>query len=174
MAGFRGGYGPFHDAVAELVARGVFDAGEVSTVAPAVRAATKVGFRDEYEIRFPDGAYPACNYRVDGRTLTVASDDISGLYVERFELPDTIPYDITGICKLTICTTGGTYANIQTGNPDTGHQRTYRVSRGNGTAGHQVCTPTPAPRTDAFPGTSAGDIKPPRRYKLSAGYKAIR
>ena len=82
MAGYRGGYAPFYDAVSQLTLRGVFDAGEVT----GTQFATKVGSRDEYHIAFDDGYYPACTYRVCGDTIVVADDSIAGLHIERFKL----------------------------------------------------------------------------------------
>ena len=176
MAGFRGGYKPFYNAVAELTRRGVFDATEISGGAHVTES--KVGIRDEYYIPFPDGMYDACTYRRVGDDIIIADDSISGLHVERFTVDpgQYAPFDDTGICRLEI-RYGGRYTQIRTGNPRHGQQFTVRAGRtGNngGTNRRPVRTTPPEASPKATGGRDVDNDRPPRRYQLSEQYKANR
>ena len=104
--GFRGGYGPFYDAVVELSRRGAFDAGEVDTrpgEAARTHAATTKDRRDEYAIPFPVGTYAVCKFRRIGTDqITVACDGEGELYIEQFHVWYDPFIEQTGVGRLVI------------------------------------------------------------------------
>lgn len=101
MAGYRGGYGPFRDAVKILSERGEFNPAEVSNV--DVDVVDKLtSRRDETIIPFPEGVHICCEFKaldVSGR-FAISLDCDEGLYVETFEVEEL--REEFGICELRI------------------------------------------------------------------------
>ena len=88
MAGYRGGYAPFHEAVAELAARGVFDPGEVTDY---VSNGTSTRFKnDEMQRPFEDGVFQGVSFQRKGLAQVIISFDMEDgsdvLFVETFDL----------------------------------------------------------------------------------------
>ena len=81
--GYRGGYGPFRDAVATLSERGVFDSTEVSDFFTLVNS---IESRDEMEIQFPPGVYFGGHMKVISEdTVMIAYSVDETVYSEQFK-----------------------------------------------------------------------------------------
>ena len=99
--GYRGGYAPFRQAVRTLSQRGEFNPAEVSNVEVDI-VDTVTSRRDETIIKFPEGFYELCEYKlIDGEMkFAVSLDCDEGIYIETFQV-EGLREDF-GICTLLV------------------------------------------------------------------------